>query len=226
MCVYLCVSLEEDALLLVFVLSEDDTTVDSNAAEAIASHRLQQLAADTEHSNARVVHVSDDDLVKGRARDAGGTLELADTHVMDELAVHAEHAHAIVVALGDCDVTTGHEAQSLRVHKLTVAATFGPEATTKSAVPAVEHTDAVCRTSLCHDDDGIIGAHASRTVEVTDANERVEVEVRRQHLHAVVEVLRHEHVVVKCYPNLVWASELKRPVASAADDPQPRSVRD
>jgi hypothetical protein len=79
--------------------------------------------ARTEHNNATVPGVSDDELVKGRARDAGGAAELADTHVADELALHAEHAHAVVATVGDCDVTVpGHEAQSKRLLQLTVAA--------------------------------------------------------------------------------------------------------
>jgi hypothetical protein len=38
-------------------------------------------------NNAVVAVVSDDELVKDRARDAAGTVELADTHVADELAL-------------------------------------------------------------------------------------------------------------------------------------------
>jgi hypothetical protein len=50
----------------------------------------------------------------------------------------------MVAAVGDCDVTvSGHEAQSLREVKLTVAAALRAEPTKKSAVAAVEHTDAV-----------------------------------------------------------------------------------
>jgi pimeloyl-ACP methyl ester carboxylesterase len=74
----------------------------------------------------------------------GVTAALADTHVADELALDAEYAHAGDTVFGDCDVTVpGHEAQSARVLQLTVAAAFRPEATKKSTVTALEHTDAV-----------------------------------------------------------------------------------
>jgi hypothetical protein len=64
--------------------------------------------------------------------------------VADELALHAEHAHAVVDAVGDSNVTvSGHEAYSMRPAQLTVAAARSPEATKKSAVTPLEHTDAV-----------------------------------------------------------------------------------
>jgi hypothetical protein len=66
--------------------------VDSNAAEVTASHRLQQLAARAEHDHALGAGVSDDERVNGRARDAGGTAELAASH---ELALHAEHTRLL-----------------------------------------------------------------------------------------------------------------------------------
>jgi hypothetical protein len=145
--------------------------------------------------------------------------------VADELALHAEHAHAVVATVGDCDVTVpGHEAQSTRVLQLTVAAAFRSEATKKSAVAPLERTNPM--DSLWHHDDVTIGAHANRTAELTHANEAMEVEARRQHMHAVVAVLRHEHEVVGCYPHLAWILELQRPVAPASDDPQPRAVSD
>jgi hypothetical protein len=53
-------------------LREDGAAVESDAGEVTASHRLQQLAARTEHDHALVALVSDDELVEGRARDAGG----------------------------------------------------------------------------------------------------------------------------------------------------------
>jgi hypothetical protein len=54
-------------------------------------YSLQRLAARTEDNDAVVVLVNDDELVEGRARDAGRPLQLADTHMTDELALHAEH---------------------------------------------------------------------------------------------------------------------------------------
>jgi hypothetical protein len=60
---------------------------------------------------------------------------------------------------------------------------------------------------------------------MTHANEGVEVEARRQHLHTVVAVVRDEHEVVGCYPHLAWTLELQRLVASTAYDPQSRAVR-
>ncbi len=79
-------SREDDTLLV--AVSEDGAAVDRNAGDTFALQRLQQLAARTEHSDAVVADVRDDELVEGRARDAGGTVELADTHVADELALH------------------------------------------------------------------------------------------------------------------------------------------
>jgi hypothetical protein len=137
-------SREHHTLVVGAGLCEDGAAVHHNAREGTASHRVEHLAAGTEHNNAAVAVVSDDDLVKGRARDALGTAELADTHVADELALHAEHAHAAVAVVGDCDVTVpGHEAQSTWVLQLTVAAALRSEATKKSAVTPLEHTDAV-----------------------------------------------------------------------------------
>jgi hypothetical protein len=134
---------EEDTFRCVVVLTKDSVAVDSNADEATPYHRLERLAARTEHDNAVVARVRDDELVKGRARDGGRTVEHADADLADELAVHAEHAHAVTVTVGDCDVTVpGHEAESKRPVQLTVAAAFGPEATKKSAVVTVEHAEA------------------------------------------------------------------------------------
>jgi hypothetical protein len=102
--------------------------------------------------------------------------------------------------LSDGDVTvSGHEAQSEREAQLTVADTSSPEATKKSAVTPVEHRDAMS-LPLRHHDDVIVAAHAKRIPELTHANEAVEVEARRQHLHAVVDSLYHEHVAVGCDP--------------------------
>jgi hypothetical protein len=75
---------------------------------------------------------------------AVGNLDESTTHVADELAVDAEHAHAVVVALGDGDVTVvRHDAQSSRRVHLSVVGAERPEPTKKSAVGAVEHSDAV-----------------------------------------------------------------------------------
>jgi hypothetical protein len=59
---------------------------------------------------------------------------------------------------------------------------------------------------------------------MTHPNERVEVEARRQHLHAVVTKLHHKHEVVGGDPHLSWKVELQRSVAPAADNPQQRAV--
>jgi hypothetical protein len=152
--------------------------------------------------------------------------------VANELAVHAEHAHSVVAAVSDSDVSvSGHETHTLRELQLAVAAANRPEATKKSTIAAVEHAEAVGIT-LRHHDDVIIGAHASRTAELTHADEAVEVKGRRQHLYAVVAGVRKKHEVVGRYPQLEWILELQRPVASAtvtvtgADYPQSRAVRD
>jgi hypothetical protein len=136
--------------------------------------------------------------------------------------------YAVISTVGDCDVAVpGHEVQSLWAQQLTVAAASRPEVTKKSAVTAPEHTDAVGMFgSLRHHDDGIIGTHASRILELTHAHEAVEVKGRRQHLHAVVAVLRHEHEVVGCYPHLAWIAEPYRSVARTAADSQPQAVTD
>jgi hypothetical protein len=73
-----------------------------------------QVTAVTEHSNAVVCGVSDDELVVGRARDAARRSEHADTDVADELATHAEHAQPVVAAVENGDVTVAtHEAHCL-----------------------------------------------------------------------------------------------------------------
>ncbi len=92
------VASHEDDRLLVAV-SEDGAAVDRDAGDAFALQRLQQLAARTEHSDAFVTVVSDDELVEGRARDALGTTDGSDTHVADELALHTEHTHTVVNTL-------------------------------------------------------------------------------------------------------------------------------
>jgi hypothetical protein len=86
----------------------------------------------------------DDEVVEGRARDAVRSRERARTDVMNKGTVDAEHAHAVVAVVGDNDVAVaGHEAQSLRVAQLAVAAAFASEPTKKSAVTPVEQSDAV-----------------------------------------------------------------------------------
>jgi hypothetical protein len=102
-------------------LSKDGAAVDSNARESTLSHRLEHLAAAAEHSNASAAVVRDEQLVTGRARNAGRVAELADAHVgelanvhvTNELALHAEHAHALVAVVGDNNIAVPRrEAQS------------------------------------------------------------------------------------------------------------------
>jgi hypothetical protein len=67
-------SLVQDALGVGVVLGEDGAATDRNAGEVgrgnfkfAAPHRLQHLATRTEHDDAVVTPVSDDELVNGRA---------------------------------------------------------------------------------------------------------------------------------------------------------------
>ncbi len=86
-------------------------------AHARTIHRRcrDEVTAGTEHSDAAVVTVSDDDLVHCGARNAFGTTQHPYTDVADELSVDAEHAHAVVKAVSDGNVTVVvDEAQSTR----------------------------------------------------------------------------------------------------------------
>jgi hypothetical protein len=85
--------------------------------------------------------------------------------VADELSVDAEHAHAVVVELDHCDVTVArHEAQPYRLTQLTIAITARTEPTKKSAVAAVEHTDAIGGYRyLRHNDDVGVRTHSDGT---------------------------------------------------------------
>jgi hypothetical protein len=127
------------------ILREHRAAVHRNASEVAVAERHQQLAGVAEHDDATIARVSDDELVKGRARNALGTVQHADADVADELSVDAEHAHAVVASLRDCDVTVAvHEAQPIGRPQLTVIATTeGPKLTKKSAIAPVEHADAV-----------------------------------------------------------------------------------
>jgi hypothetical protein len=121
-------------------------------------------------------------------------------------------------------MVTRHEAQSAW-GQLAVTAATPVESTKQGAVTTVEHADAV-RLTLGHDDDVGVDTHANRALEMTHADDAVEVEGRRQHLHAVVAELRHEHEVVGCYPHVLWVSELQRSIASTAHDTQQRPITD
>jgi hypothetical protein len=138
---------EHHTLLVVAALCKNASAVMQRYTtwdKAFELHRLQRLTARTKHNNALVVGVSDDELVKGRARDASGTAKMADTHVVDELALQAEHAHAAVATVGNCDVTVpGHEAQPKWELQPTVLVAIRPEAMKKSTVTAREYADAV-----------------------------------------------------------------------------------
>ncbi len=66
---------EYNPLLSGVTLSEDCATVHRDANEVAASHRRRYLTAVTEHDDASIAGVSDDELVKGRGHHTLGTLE-------------------------------------------------------------------------------------------------------------------------------------------------------
>jgi hypothetical protein len=211
-------SLEQHTDLTLAGVSEDGATVDTNGAVLPAEQRRRAVAAGTEHDDTVAAPVSDDELVEGRARDADGTVERADTHMADEPAGDTEHAHAVVAVVRNSDVAAcRHETESKRHQKLAAATAFVPKASKESTVAPVEHTDAV-REQLRRNDDVGIDTHAARTAELARANEAVEVEARRQHLHAVVPAIRDKHEVVGCDAHLARAVELQRTDALAADN--------
>jgi hypothetical protein len=150
---------------------DNETAVQCDTGEHAASERHVHVAAGTEQHNAMVAVVSDDEFIKCGAHDAAATLENACTDMALELAVNTEHAHTAIAAVRDGDVTAvRQEAYSTRILQLTIATTFTPEATHKSAVTPVEHTDAMALV-LRHSDNVSVDAHPGRIVELTHAHE-------------------------------------------------------
>jgi hypothetical protein len=196
--------------------------VHRDAGEPAAAKRHRHLATGSEHDNPAAA--SDDELVRGGAHHALDVLENTDTHVSDECAVNTEHRHADVVAVGDGDMTAArHEAESTGEVQLTVAAAKRPAGQHKAAVPAPEHAESV-EALIRHHDEFIVGSHADRKDESTHANEAVEVQARRQYLHAAAAILRHKHGAVVGDPDLARLSNLQRPVVLPANDAVPLAV--
>ncbi len=73
----------EGHTLLAAVVNKDSIPAHRNASEEAIAYRFQQLAGRTEDKDAVVAKVSDDELVRGRACDAMGNLELADASGAD-----------------------------------------------------------------------------------------------------------------------------------------------
>jgi hypothetical protein len=195
--------------------------VHRDAGEPAAAKRHRHLATGSEHDNPAAA--SDDELVRG-AHHALDVLENTDTHVSDECAVNTEHRHAAVVAVGDGDMTAArHEAESTGEVQLTVATAKRPAGPHEAAVPAPEHAESV-GALIRHHDEFIVGSHADGKDESTHANEGVEVQARRQYLHAAAAVLRHKHGAVVGDPDLARLSNLQRPVVLPADDTVPLAV--
>jgi hypothetical protein len=72
----------------------------------------------------------------------------------------------------------------------------------KSIIVASEDQDAMCAAALARHDDVGVGTHANRVETLSRADEAVEVEGRRQHLHAVVVALSNEHEAIGRDPHL------------------------
>jgi hypothetical protein len=158
-------SLERHTLLCAADLCKDSAAVHRNGRVLAIPDRLHQLAARTEHDDALVARVGDDEVVISGARDALWSPQHTDTDVADERAVDAEHAHAVVERLGDGDVTAvGREAQRTGSVKLSVAAAATAEAVKEGAVIPGEHRHTAV-TDLGHDDDVGVGTHLQTTVE-------------------------------------------------------------
>ncbi len=81
------------------------------------------------------------------------------------------------------------------------------------------------RVVLGHGVDVGVRAHATRSTQERHADEAVEVEARRQHLHAVVAPVHDEHEAVGVDPHLLRTAELQRSGAPAANDTASRAVR-
>jgi hypothetical protein len=120
---------------------------------------------------------------------------------------------------------TVHEAEAGRDAHFTLAGATNTESAKKRGAGAVEHADVKRAVHVRHDDDESVGAHAAWRTQVSNANVVVEVEGRRQHLHAVVVAVRDEHEVVGCDPHLVWGVEVPRLRTPLADDTAPRAVQ-